>query len=200
MMHVSYVKVRVTEIDIMSIIHDYVNIEGLTIEEVNIVDGLITVKGSYKKLATIPFLATLGVGSVKEDEIRIKIFKITGAKIRISLKLVHLILSKTLKSIEDIGISIEDGHIVVNFIKVQKIIPMITFKPQSVNVKTGYIEAEMDTVEINQKKETTTIDKIKEEKQEMLLKNRIIAEDIYTKIRATVAKMFQKNIKVCYLI
>lgn len=54
-MKISSVKVTLTEIDIMTLIKDYLKVPGLHIESIYLGD-IIEVKGSYTKGISIPFL------------------------------------------------------------------------------------------------------------------------------------------------
>lgn len=54
-MKVSSVKVTLTEVDIMTLIKDYLKVPDLHIESVSLGGDFIEVKGSYIKGISIPF-------------------------------------------------------------------------------------------------------------------------------------------------
>lgn len=186
-MNISYVKLRITEDDIMSIIHDYLDVKELKIEKIKISNGLINVHGSYKLGITLPFLAVVGVGAVKEDEIKLKIFKLSAAKLRVSVRLADFVLGKLLKDLDEYGINQAKGHLVINFRGIQELIPIVSFNLESLEINEQYIDVEVNNVNVNMQKESVSIEEIQEERR-MLLENRAIVQDAYSKIRTKIVK------------
>ncbi|ADL52609.1 YkvA family protein [Clostridium cellulovorans] len=184
-MNISYVKLRITENDIMSIIHDYLDVKELKIEKIKISNGLINVQGSYKLGISLPFTAVVGVGTVKEDEIKLKIFKLSAAKLRVSVKLADYVLGKLLKDLDGYGIKQAKGHLIVNFKGIQKLIPIVSFNLESLVINEGYIEIETKDINVNMQKETVSIEEIKEERK-ILLEKRVVVQDAYNKIRTRI--------------
>ena len=69
-MKVSAAKVILTEEDILSIAQDYLKIDGLQIENIDIRE-IITIDGIYKKKISTGFEVKLGLGNIKNNIINL---------------------------------------------------------------------------------------------------------------------------------
>lgn len=193
-MNVSYALVRLSAIDILEILEEFVSINGVKIEDINIKD-IITIKGKYTKKAVINFSIELGVGSVKDDEIIVKILKVKMGILRIALSLIHLIFRKLLQSFEDYGVQIKNKHIIINIKKIQELIPVTTFDIKSIKVQNGFIEVEGKNIQIKLDKEYKTIEAINEEFKKERLQKKAIIDDTYSKLRNDIIKKIPQNFK-----
>ncbi|MBC2580196.1 YkvA family protein [Clostridium sp. DJ247] len=144
-MKVSAVKVLLNDEDILSIISDYIDIEGLQIDNIEI-NELITIKGSYKRKISIPFTVKIGLGSILGNVINIKIFNIHVSKIGILNSIKNLALKKLLKDFVDYGIKVDKDIVTANLDVISKFVPYFYFKLKSINVISGAIEVEAENL------------------------------------------------------
>lgn len=144
-MKISAAKAILTEQDILSIIEDYVHIEGLEINSIEIKE-LITVRGSYKKRIKIPFEVKLGLGNIKGNIINVKILKINVSKIGIIKSIKNVALKKLLSDFADLGVDVDKDNVAVNLEEVSMLVPYFYFTLNRINIIEGGIEVEAENV------------------------------------------------------
>lgn len=193
-MNVSYALVKLSSDDILGIIEEFVAIDGLKIEKIDIKD-IITIKGCYSNKVSINFNLSLGVGAVNKDEIIIKILKLKVGGIRIAISFIHLIFKRLLSSFVEYGITIKDKHIVINLKKIQELIPVTNFTINSVKIRNNYIECEGEDIRINIEKEYKTIEKINEEFENENLRKQLMIKDLYSKFRYDIEKKIPQKVR-----
>lgn len=157
-MKVSSVKVTLTEIDIMTLIKDYLKIPDLYIESISLGD-FIEVEGVYTKGVNIPFFAKLALGSVNNNTINIRIFKIKVMKLHIVDIIKKLALKLSLSSFKEYGIYVKRENIKIDLDILSKKIPYTYFKIEKINLRNGYVDVFVDNIVYSKDNE-------KEEKQE----------------------------------
>lgn len=193
-MNVSYALVRLSAIDILGILEEFVSINGVKIEDIDIKD-IITIKGKYTKKAVVNFSIELGVGSVKDGEVIVKILKVKMGILRIALSLIHFIFRKLFQSFEDYGVQIRDKYLIINIKKIQELIPVTTFDIESIKVQNGFIEVEGQNIQIKLNKEYKSIEEINEEFKKERLKKKEIIDDTYSKLRNNLIKKIPQKLK-----
>ena len=157
-MKVSSVKVVLTEQDVLSIIHDYVQIEGLKIDSIEIKE-LITVRGSYKKKITIPFVAKIGLGNIHGNIINVKIFSVNVSKIGVFSSIKNIALKKLLSDFSEYGVSVDKDTVTLDLDSVSKLVPYFYFKLENVNIINGGLEIEAQDVIYSERKPVAFIEK-----------------------------------------
>lgn len=180
-MNISNAKAVLTEHDILSIIEDYVQVEGLKIDSIDIKE-IIVVRGSYKKRITIPFEIKLAIGSIKDNILNVKILKLNVLKIAILKKIKNIILKKMLKEFTEYGISVEKDTIAVNLEKVSKRVPSFCFVLNSINITESRVEVELENFVYSENKE---IPKIEEKNYESSL---VKMQGEYGRVRDKIVK------------
>ncbi|MDP4143758.1 MAG: DUF1232 domain-containing protein [Bacillota bacterium] len=175
-MKISNVKAELTERDIMGIIDEYVEIEGLTLNKVEI-NNFILVSGIYHKGIAIPFNIEIGVGSVRQNSILLKIMRVKAGKVPIIKGVADTIMNKFIKGFEELGISSYKDNLIIDFNMLSKLIPFVYFKINKVIVSEGKIQVEAEDVIYSQDKQVKYLDK--DEIAEPTEKK----EDAYAKIR-----------------
>lgn len=195
-MKISSVKAVLTEEDVLGIIKEYVNVEGLTFESIEI-DEFINVFGSYKKGVTIPFKAKVGIGNVHDNKINIKIFNISVAKVGVFGGIKNFALKTFLKDFESYGIKVNKDYMEIDMNLITKLIPYVYFSLCSVRIVNASIEAEVSDIIYAENKETIKIEK-KSNKSDSKLK------DGYSKLRnniqGKVPDKYEKIIEYAMLI
>lgn len=111
---VTSVTTTLSETDLMENIREFVEVEGLTVNNVEFKNNSIEVTANFHKVIDIPFYARVHVASVANNVIRIKIEKIQVLKVGIPNALLSGGLSIAMKKAPDMGITYEDGHIIVD--------------------------------------------------------------------------------------
>lgn len=176
-MNISNIVAKLSKEDIISIIDDFVEVEGLKIDEIDIND-IIIVKGSYKKGLTIPFVANLSFGSVENNVIKIMVLKTKVAHIGILNSVKKFGLKTALKSFSSKGITTEKDTIYIDMNILSKYIPYVNFKIEAISCEDNLVKVELNSLNYSDKKKTDNTEEIIEEKK-YLKKN----DDKYSNIR-----------------
>lgn len=111
---VSSVTVTITETDIMANIREFVDVEGLKVNNVEFKDKSIEIRGSYKKVIEVPFLFRIRVEDVHNNKIRIIIEKIQALKIGVPNGILMTLLNLLSKKLKPFGVSINGNEIIVD--------------------------------------------------------------------------------------
>ena len=131
-MNISGVKVSLTGEDLLSIINDFVKVEGLNLAKIEIGEE-IKLFGSYVKGFKIDFIAGLRVKRVENGVIHGEVSSFKIAKIKVFSLFRKMALKYTLKSLEEKGINYEDGKVVINlkslliFMKIKEELNLIRY-------------------------------------------------------------------------
>lgn len=175
-MKVSAVKVVLTEEDILGIIHDYIQIEGLKIDSIEIKE-LITVRGSYKKKITIPFVAKMGLGNIHGNIVNVKVFSVKVSKIGIFRGIKNIALKKLLSDFSEYGVKVDKDTVTLDLDLASKLVPYFYFKLKTINIMDGAVEVEAEDVIYSERKPVVNIEK--RDNPSLALK----IEDGYSKVR-----------------
>lgn len=164
-MNISDIRVRLTENDLLGMIVENVKIQGLRIEKSQIKE-LIKIEGYYTKGLKIGFSASLGLGSVENNILKLRLFNIRVAKIPVWSKIVDFALKKGLKNFESMGISIEKGTVYLNFTLLSKYIPALNFTIKHITLFSGGLEVELENLIYSQNKKAMSLDELKDKFKE----------------------------------
>jgi len=175
-MRVSAVKVVLTEEDILSIIYDYIDIEGLKIDSIKIKESIV-LRGSYKKKITIPFLVKMGLGNIHGNIVSIKVFSVKVSKIGIFSGIKNMTLRKLLSDFSEYGVKVNKDTVTLDLELVSKRVPYFYFKLNTINMIKGALEIEAQEIIYSERKPVYNMDK--REKSSVNLK----IEDEYSKLR-----------------
>ncbi|MFL0268421.1 YkvA family protein [Candidatus Clostridium radicumherbarum] len=180
-MKLSNVKIKVTPEDILNIIEEYVNVEGLIIKEVKL-DEIITISGSYKKGVEIPFQASVGFGNIKDNIIYIKIFKFKIYKLGVLKSIKNFALKTFLKDLAEYGVLAQGDNLIVDLNMIVKLIPYVNLELKAISVIDNNLEIEANNVKYEPDKEMPNF-KAKKDKDE---DKKIKISDRYTKLRVNI--------------
>lgn len=159
-MNISNIRVRATEEDILSIVKEFLHIEGLSIENITIGE-FIKIKGSYTKIIKIKFEATIGLGSIENNILKLLVLKSKVFGISIWSRLQNLVIKKLMKKLKDIGIKFENNVLYVDFTSICDNIKFIDFKIGSVMVVPGGLEVDIDKLSYSEKKRAMSLNELK---------------------------------------
>ncbi|EDS77505.1 conserved hypothetical protein [Clostridium botulinum C str. Eklund] len=182
-MNISNVKVRLTEEDILTILEEFLNIKELNIYNIKIGE-LIEVKGSYKKGIKINFEVTLGLGSIDNNVLKLRLFKVKLGILRVCTGLANYILKKILKSFEYMGIVVEKKTLFVDFKKLCKHIPLVEFNLKHIILFENSAEVYVEDLIYKDNKEVLSLDELKDKLKEEEKTEAVTREDCgYSKVR-----------------
>jgi len=180
-MKLSNAKIRVTPEDIINIIEEYVNVEGLIIKDINLGE-IITITGSYKKGIEIPFEALIGFGNIKDNIIYIKVYKFKVYKLGVLKSIKNFALKTFLKDFTEYGILAQGDNLIVDLNMIVKLIPYVNLNLEAICVIDNTLEIEANNVIYAPDKETLNI-KTKESQDK---EKNIKISDRYTKLRENI--------------
>jgi uncharacterized membrane protein YkvA (DUF1232 family) len=132
-MKISSVKIKITQSDLLSVIEDFLKIEGFKVLDTSI-DELITVSGTYKKAVEMPFKLVVGVGSVNSNILNLKVFELKLSKVKVISGLRNIALKKFLKGFSQFGVTIYKDIISIDLNVVSKLLPYVCFKVNDIIV------------------------------------------------------------------
>ena len=147
-MNISEVKVKLTADDIMSIINEFVKVEGLDIQSIAIEDG-ITLKGSFKKLVTLKFEVKAEVLKCDNNKIYVKLAKVKMLNLKIIRIFRSFILKQLSKICSEYGITNEKEVAVISVDKALKDVPYVNLKVNDVYTLKNEIFAEVNNIEVS---------------------------------------------------
>ncbi|WP_415874182.1 hypothetical protein [Clostridium sp.] len=130
-MHIKNIKVILTEKDLLSIIEENLKVPELKVEKIHIGE-LIEVQGYCFKGIKLNFKAFLGIGNVKDNVLKLKIFRIKLGIFPIWMGVVNFALGNILKSLNNMGITFEKKTILIDFTSLCTQMPFVNFKLESI--------------------------------------------------------------------
>lgn len=196
-MKITQVNAVLTSEDLLGILSEYVEVEGLKFEKIEI-NELISIHGSYKKGVRVPFYAQIGLGNVYDNIINIKIFKVSAAKIGILKGITNIALKTFLKNLAEYGVKSEKDNLIVDLNLISKLIPYVYFKLNSVKLTNGNIEASISDIIYAQDKEVVAIEKKGDKKP--LMKEKDGYYNFRKNVESKVPQKYEKVVEYAMLI
>lgn len=161
-MRVSRVQAQLTGSDILSVINEFLEVEGLILEKV-IIDRNIKVKGSFSKGLSIDFEGELEVIGAKENKVHLKFAKFKAFKLGFFRQLRSFGLRMVMKNIDVDGIDTEKDEIIIDIDKVLFKVPYVELNISEVYVKGSLLHAEVEDVNLSLKGNIIKVAKEEEE-------------------------------------
>ena len=196
-MKFSGVNVNLTGNDLLSIINDFLNVEGLDISKVEL-NKDISIAGVFKKGVAINFIGKIKLGKIENGKIygEVSSFKILNIGIIAIFR--KLALKYAVKSFEDKGIYYEKGKVIINIKKILNDIPFVDFDIDDIYITNSMLNVAVRNLNISLsgdlvKEEIKEIDDILENDNETTTIEKI--EDNYTLGRNYVAMKLPKKVK-----
>lgn len=147
-MNISGVKVSLTGEDLLSIINDFVKVEGLNLAKIEIGEE-IKLFGSYVKGFKIDFIAGLRVKRVENGVINGEVSSFKIAKIKVFSLFRKMALKYTLKSLEEKGINYEDGKVVINLKSLLRDVPYVDLDIADIHIKQNILNVDVTNINIS---------------------------------------------------
>lgn len=197
-MNISGINVNLTGDDLLSIINDFLNVEGLNISKVELNED-IRFTGVFKKGVTINFIGGIKLGKIEDGKIygEISTFKILNIGIISIFR--KIALKYAVKSFEDKGIHYEKGKVIINIKKVLKEIPFVDFDIDDIYIGNSILNVGVKNINVSLSGELIKAE-LEEDKEKVLEEpNETIGiekvEDNYTIGRSYVASKLPDKIK-----
>ena len=147
-MKISKVQAQLSSYDLLSIINEFLKVEGLVLEEIKI-DKVISLKGSYTKGLNIDFSGDLEVIGVKNNKIHLKFAKFKVFKLGFLRQFRSLGLKMIMKYIPIDGIENIKDEIIIDIDKLLFEVPYVEFKILDIFVRGDILYAEVEKVNIS---------------------------------------------------
>ncbi|WP_123052854.1 DUF1232 domain-containing protein [Clostridium sp. JN-1] len=167
-MKVSAAKFILTGQDILEIINDFVKIDDLKIDSIEIQE-IITIKGSYNMKLIVPFQAKIGIGSIYGNIINLKIFSINVSKIGMLSSFKNMFLKKLLNDYADYGVELKKDTLTVNLDLIYKLIPYLNLNLRQITIVKDKLEIDAQNIVYDPNKPTEAF---KKKANKSLLKNK----------------------------
>lgn len=197
-MNISSVKVALTGEDLLSIINEFVNVEGLNLEKIEIEDE-IRLYGSFTKGITINFIAGAKLNRVEDGIIHGELSSFKVAKLKIFSIFRKAALKFALKTLEEKGISYKDGKIVINLKLLLKDVPYVDLDISDIYLTQGLLNVDVSNINVSIKgtliKEVPEEEKEEEEDFEEIDENIEKVKDYYSAGRDFVEEKLPQKIK-----
>ena len=151
-MRISSVKIDISNEDILSIINEFIDIEGLKINELT-VDENIIINGRYENKIGINFQGILEIAEVQEKKLGLKLAKVKVAKVGLFRPIRSFALKKAFKLINLDGLYSERDKIVIDLEKLLKDINFVDFNISDVYIRGNMVKVEVEDIKVSLKGE-----------------------------------------------
>lgn len=201
-MNISGVQTQLSSDDLISIINEFVKVEGLEIENI-ILDNSIDVYGKYTSKFSISFEVSIEILSIKNGIIKGKFSKCKISGFGFFRPVRSLALKYINKKLQEIGINTDvyKDSIEIDTNAIINTIPFINLNIDEIYIKGNKINIEVSNIEISLagdlvKEKTSEVEK-EEDDDELILPVKKV-EDKYTKGRKKLEKKFDGKLNVLH--
>lgn len=147
-MKISGVQAQLIGSDILSIINEFVKVDGLELKEVTI-DNAINIKGTFKKGVSIDFAGQLTIEKVENSIVTAKVSKLKLMKLGFFRPIRSLALKIGLGQLKIIGIDATKDRVILDIKKLLKDIPYVDIDLKSLYIKGQALHAEVENINIS---------------------------------------------------
>lgn len=201
-MNISGVQTQLSSDDLISIINEFVKVEGLEIENI-ILDNSLDVYGKYTSKFSISFEVSIEILSIKNGIIKGKFSKCKISGFGFFRPVRSLALKYINKKLQEIGINTDvyKDSIEIDTNAIINTIPFINLNIDEIYIKGNKINIEVSNIEISLagdlvKEKTSEVEK-EEDDDELILPVKKV-EDKYTKGRKKLEKKFDGKLNVLH--
>ncbi len=136
---VTSVTTTMSESDLMENLREFVQVEGLSFNNLEFKNNSIEVTGNFHKVIDIPFYARVHVASVTDNIIRIKLEKIQVLRVGIPNGLLSAGISFAMKKVADMGVTYEAGYIAVDVDAALQKVPFVHVLIDNIIMENGLL-------------------------------------------------------------
>lgn len=198
-MNISNIKANLNGQDLISILNDFVKVDGLSFSDININDELEVV-GTYKKIFSITFRGSGEIVGIVDNRVTFKIKKVKLMKFGLFKFLQNFALKKALNNFQKQGIFVDRDLITIDINKIMKPFAFISLKLKELKIENRQISAEVENLNLVLEKIGQVSEQVEE--VEVLSKevdyNSLVVdkiEDNYTKGRKDVEIRIPKKLR-----
>ena len=147
-MKISGVQAKLVGSDILSIINEFVKVEGLELKEA-IIDNAINIKGTFKKGVSIDFAGQLTIEKVENSIVTAKFSKLRLMKLGFFRPIRSLALKIGLGQLKISGIDATKDRVIIDIKKLLKDIPYVDIDLKALYIKGQALHAEVENINIS---------------------------------------------------
>ncbi|WP_238948256.1 DUF1232 domain-containing protein [Clostridium sp. YIM B02569] len=147
-MNISEVKVKLTGNDILSIINEFVKVDGLDLRTVTINDGII-LEGTLKKGINIDFNIKVQLVGCVHNKITVKIVKVKVLNVGFLRILRSFVIKQLAKAFKKYGIDSDRDKVIIDINTILQDVPYINLNISEVFMKKSEVLAEISNVEVS---------------------------------------------------
>lgn len=194
-MRISNVKAELTGADILSIINEFVKVEGLTLTNIT-VDQDITIEGKYNHGILVDFYGSLILENVRGGKIYCRFSKFKLMKLGLFRMIRSFALKKSLSLLRINGIQSFKDKLTIDINAILEDIPFVRLDLKSCYIKEDRICVDVENLEVSIEGKFTKEKKIKEEIQEEIDLDSIEkTKDIYSEGRKKLEDKLPHKVK-----
>jgi len=157
-MKISAVSVTLSNLDLLSMIDDFVEVEGLKIDKIDMGD-LMTISGSYRKFMNIPFEVKIGFGNVINNVVNVRIMNVNILKLNILSSIKNLAMKRFMKDLSEYGVTVDGENVAVDLVMISRMVPYVYFRLDSLKIADKCLVASFEELIYAKNKETVKIEK-----------------------------------------
>lgn len=186
-MNISEVKVKLLGSDILSIINEFVKVEGLALKSVNIDNGII-LEGCFKKGIRTDFFVKVELIECVHNKIVARIVKVKILNLGLFRILRSFALKQLVKAFKEYGIESERDKVIISINKLLKDVPFVDLNINEIFIKKSEAWVEASDINVSIAGELikkVEAEEVKEEKEDKLAKLEVVSkvEDNYSRGR-----------------
>lgn len=194
-MRISNVKAELTGADILSIINEFVKVEGLTLTNIT-VDQDMTIEGKYNHGILVDFYGSLILENVREGKIYCRFSKFKLMKLGLFRMIRSFALKKFLSLLKINGIQSFKDKLIIDINTILQDIPFVRLDLKACYIKEDKICVDVDNLEVSIEGKFIEEEKIKEEIQEEIDLDSIEkTKDIYSEGRKKLEDKLPHKVK-----
>ena len=186
-MNISEVRVKLSGNDILSIINEFVKVDGLNLKSLSINNGII-LEGSFKKVIKIDFLIKAELIECIENKIVVRIAKVKVFNFGIFRIFRSFALKQLSKAFKEYGIASKKDKVIIDIKTVLKDVPFVDLNIEDIFIKKSEVWIEASKIDISVAGELIKKVKEKEEKEENDAENILEALEITDKVEDNYSK------------
>lgn len=147
-MKISEVKVKLLGSDVLSIINEFVKVDGLNLKSVAISDK-IELNGSFKKGFNIDFSVKAHLLGCENNKIRAKLSEVRVFNLGIFRIIRSFVLKKISKEFKEYGIESRKDNVSIDIKKILNDIPYIDLNVQEIYIKSSELWVKASDIEVS---------------------------------------------------
>lgn len=147
-MNISEVKVKLVGNDILSIINEFVKVDGLKLKSVDIEDGII-IEGSFKKGIKIDFFVKAELVECVNNKITARIVKVKILNLGLFRIIRSFALKQLSKAFKEYGIESQKDKVTININTILKDVPFVDLTINEIFMKRSELWVEASNINIS---------------------------------------------------